>query len=73
VVPTLVLKGMEQFFGRPVRSLSGKHYVITVQSVTIKNETPLTPMTETCISAKSGVSSAALLRVRVSRDSKPGR
>jgi len=73
VVPILVLKGMEQFFGRLVRSLSGKHYVTTVQSVTIKNEPPLTPMTETCISAKSEVSSGALLRVRVSWDSKPGR
>lgn len=73
VGPTLVLTGIEQFFGRPVRSLFGKHYVITVQPVTIKNEPPLKPITETRLSAKSEVSSGALLWVRVSRDSKPGR
>jgi hypothetical protein len=73
VGPTLVLTGIEQFFGRPVRSLFVKHYVITVQEVTIKNEPPSTTITEIRISAKSEVSSGALLWVRVSRDSKPGR
>ena len=71
--PTLVLTGIEQFFGRPVRSLFGKHQVITVKSVIIKNEPPLTSITEKRISAKSEVSSGVLLWVRVSRDSKPGR